>query len=494
MGICPCSRDDHRSPEGDKGESLVNLVVKDAALGNETAQVGFHADELIVREVDPLSAYYRLLGQCKPDTLIRAEFAESQQPCVVRVSPKDTRSSPRRGTESMLRTLLTLDHPHALKVYEVCQDSKNVYVVMEAFDGGELGDYLSEQGYLLEQSAALVMQQVLSCLAQCHRLGLVHRSLDLQTLFFKEPPSEDSMHVKLGGFENYDVMEAKSQFSPSCFTAPEVQMRKVTEKSDIWSCGVLLYVLLSGRNPFENYESSSVSQKLKSKGFSFPPAIWSHVSQDAIDLILLMMNNRPEARPTAVQCLAHPWVRHFARIRTLKVGRLSSLDLRAGDVSIKKAVLYFMINRVIDESELAKLSMKFTSLDADGDGLLSQAELLAYFLESLPRDQAEAKVKKASVRLTTNMNDMLDYSEFLLSCYSVQSLLSHNNLKVAFDTLDRDGSGNISTLELRNFFRIQSSEGILQWKELTEEFDDSGDGEINFSDFEALITKTLKDE
>lgn len=486
MGICPCQRD--RAKDCGSLERLHSASGSNCQ--SDTALAGFRTDEVLIREVDPLASAYLLLAPLEANALVRAEFADSHTPCVIRVLPKHKGQSPVR--EQTLKSMLQLDHETALKVYEVCQDASNLYIVMESFDGGELGDYLAEQGYLQEKTAAHILSQVLTFLAHCHQLAIAHRDLDLQCIVFKEEPNEDTSSVKVMGLENFEIRGAES--APTCFTAPEVVAGAASEKADVWSCGVLLYILLSGRNPFENYECSSVLMKLKTKGFSFPPAIWGHVSQEAIDLILLTMNSRPEARPSAKQCLAHPWIRHFSRLRTLLAHTANThIDLWACETSIKKSVLYFMINRVIDEAELAKLSAKFTELDRDGDGFITQSELLAYFGETMSLEQAISETRKIMLRLESNTHGFIDYSEFLLASFPSEILLSHKHLKTTFDALDRDCSGKISATELRSFFRIQSAESLSKWQEMTQEVRCSEDGELDFSEFEALMTKALED-
>jgi calcium-dependent protein kinase len=144
--------------------------------------------------------------------------------------------------------------------------------------------------------------------------------------------------------------------------------------------------------------------------------------------------------------------------------------------------------RVLDDLEITRLSQVFSAIDTSCDGILSQDELVLAFRASISPEQAEREVDKLLKRLDKNQNGEVDYSEFLLSALPCERLLTRANLRLAFRALDKDGSGQLSLAELKAFFRINSKPGSMeQWKRLVAGVDSSGDGEISFEEFEALM-------
>ena len=476
MGICPCRRDQSGEPLYDALKIIPNQEQPDG-----------HPEKCPIKAVASFAALYTLQAPLDAGArILRAESVEGHKPCLVRILPKPGDGSLVLARISTLELLLKLDHPSLLKIYEVCQDEANLYIVSEPFEGGELEEYLQTKGYLAEKQAALVLHQVLTALTRCHQAGIIHRALDIQSLVLREPPSEEKIAVKVRGWENFEIMMENGELSFTWFTAPEMAKGECSPKCDIWSCGVIMYILLCGRPPFGSSKPSL--SRLKAKSLSFPPSIWSHVRRDAIDLIMMMLDERPEARPSALQCLAHPWIRHFSRMRSLssRPGRPSSADLRATGTSIRKGVLLFMIIRTTPDSELSRHSAAFNGLDKDGDGLITPDEFLSGLLDSLPKDRANSELSRLSFSPTAKIS----FSEYLLAAFDVETLISHDKMRTAFDTMEKNGAGNVMLVDLKLSLRVNPS-AEAQWKALIADLE-AEEHAISFSDFEALIIKALK--
>lgn len=152
---------------------------------------------------------------------------------------------------SEIKILQMLDHPNIVKLYEVYQDPKNIYMITEYLEGGELFDMILKSRNFNENIAAKIMKQVLSAVAYCHSKKIVHRDLKPENLLLA---SNDSFEIKVIDFGlSRTFSPDKSMYSKMgtpFYIAPEVLKKKYNEKCDIWSCGVILYILLSGNPPF----------------------------------------------------------------------------------------------------------------------------------------------------------------------------------------------------------------------------------------------------
>ena len=501
MGICPCGKDrDLTSIDRKQGSELGTAsfsseTTAGLTVGPSSPHVNLRADEQIIRLVGPISSYYRVISQLKSQggsRVVLSEYVGTHQRCIIQVVPKASYRHPKRVKTILFGQLRRLDHPNILKTYEMCQDDNYIYIVSEAYEGGELGDYLESEGFFSQSVAANVIAQILSIVMYCHNQGLVLGRLNLSCFVLKLVPQGGDLTVK---FVETDTTDLEDDDSPrhSIFSAPDEEL---TDKSDVWSCGVILYYLLSGRNPFENYRAPGYSRMLKYKGFSFPPAIWSHVNPEATALLLAMLNTRPQERPSIQECHAHPWIKRFVKESSVpsKVMRASLFYLQYNEDcrSLQEAIMRFIITRVLGDNEVAKRAKVFSALDKDCDGLISRSELLAGFRKVMPEKEAERVTDRVMFKVDRDLSGMIDYSEFMLLAFNKNKVLSKRNLKIAFSTLDRDGSGKVSVQELKHFFRINSTPGSLtQWKHLLAGVDSSGHGEIDFEEFQKFMTKAL---
>ena len=489
MGICPCARD--RDDSVPLPPAPLLSLEEDTLSGTrgeaqeEQLHVTLRAKETIIRLVGPLTSRYQRGNSLVCDggvEVFRATYLATGQDCVITQIPKQIYRSAKKAKSELFARLTKLDHPYVLKTYEVCQDNLHLYIVSESYYC-TLCEYITEVGRMSQVQAATAIEQVWSALAYCHNNGFVHGRVSMQSVVLKHPPKRERVTLKLTEFYRL----GNASFEKSIFSPPQPEMP--SEKTDVYSTGVILYILLSGRNPFERYKTTKV---LTCKGVSFPPTVWESVSQDAVKLIVTVLSERPEKRPSAMQCVTSLWVQKFTFEGSLasESVQLSAKRLRRRQeyASLKEAVMQFIITRIMQDSEIAKLAKHFSTLDTNSDGLISRDELLNCFRVVMAEGDAEREAQKVIAKADRNGNGVIDYSEFLISAFEEKRLLNKDSLRAAFATLDRDGNGRISIQELKHFFRLNSSPGSYhQWRQLIAEFDTSGDGEIDFSEFETMM-------
>ncbi|KAK2964485.1 putative serine/threonine protein kinase [Blattamonas nauphoetae] len=254
---------------------------------------------------------------------------ESQQPVAVKIID-NVKMIGNSGTADSSRILSEfhlmkqLDHPNIVKVYDGVPGAKSTYIVMELIRGGELFDLVARQK-LPEAHARYFFRQMLSAVLYMHQHGIVHRDLKPENIMLSGPcelgtfPPTSS--VKITDFGVSRVVGKGTFLGTLCGTpeyfAPEMfgQVRKCTKALDMWSLGVILFIMLSGYPPFSPDPNPSsrnrqaiMMEQITRGMYSFPEAYWKHVSPAAIDLTKRLMTVDPHARITAAEAAIHPWI------------------------------------------------------------------------------------------------------------------------------------------------------------------------------------------
>ncbi|VAH85316.1 unnamed protein product [Triticum turgidum subsp. durum] len=204
----------------------------------------------------------------------------------------------------ILRSFIDFIHPHIIRIYEVIETPKDIFVVMEYCQNGDLLDYIVEKRRLQEDVARRIFQQIMSAVEYCHTNMVVHRDLKPENLLV-----DSKYNVKLADFGLSNVMHDGHFLKTSCgsinYAAPEVISGELYAgpEVDVWSCGVILYALLCGAVPFDDDNISKLFNKIKG-GFYILP---NHLSDLAMDLIPRMLIVDPMKRITTCEIRDHPW-------------------------------------------------------------------------------------------------------------------------------------------------------------------------------------------
>ncbi|GLV31833.1 Ribosomal protein S6 kinase II [Carabus blaptoides fortunei] len=215
-----------------------------------------------------------------------------------------------------IEILLRYQHPGVVQLRGVYEEGTRVYLVTELLRGGELVDYILQKGRLNEAEAAAILRQLVTTVAYLHEHGVVHRDLKpANVLFASENKEADSIKICDMGFAKQLRADNGLLMTP-CYTAnfvaPEVLKRQGYDAAcDIWSLGVILYVMLAGHCPFASGPGdspSSILARISSGRLELDDAEWRHVSREARELLATMLHVAPQKRPTATQLVQHSWL------------------------------------------------------------------------------------------------------------------------------------------------------------------------------------------
>jgi calcium-dependent protein kinase len=265
-------------------------------------------------------------------------------------------------------------------------------------------------------------------------------------------------------------------------------------KCDIWSAGVITYILLSGSPPFNGQSDQEIMKKVRSGHFSFDDKCWASISDKGKDFISKLLTYKPDLRPSAEQALKHPWIAELSHIKvdeSLALNALTNLNRFKVDQTLKQATYAFIASQLLSKQEKDNLARVFKAFDKNGDGKLSMDEVKEGYLEHYGKIMSDEEVEKMFAAVDTDGSGFIDYSEFVVAAMNESQLTTNDKLQAAFKMFDKDGSGIITADEIKevlqfggtNTLNAQAIDAIIK------QVDENGDGEISFEEFVAMMKK-----
>ena len=385
-----------------------------------------------------------------------------------------------------------IDHPHVIKLYEIFEDNRYLYLVMEECSGGELFDRIIERinahKMFTEKEAALMFKQMMSAICYCHAAGICHRDLKPENLLFLGKESDSPLKVIDFGLSRIfqkDDHKMSTKVGTAYYVSPEVLLGNYDEKCDIWSSGVILYILLCGDPPFNGANDNEIYRKIQAKKYTFPSPQWDKVSSDAKDLIKHMLCD-PDKRYTAEEVLKHTWVNNLAPNSPEVVLNLNTDSMKnyTNSNKLKKAVLTFIASR-LKEDDIKELKEIFMNLDKNKDGTLTLEEIKEG-IEQLKDSNINAEEIFKSI--DTDSSGVINYTEFLAATIDKKVYLKEERLYEAFKAFDTDSSGKISAQEIIKIMKADLSDADAI-ENMVKKFDTNGDGEIDYNEFILMMSK-----
>ncbi|PSS11451.1 Calcium-dependent protein kinase [Actinidia chinensis var. chinensis] len=223
------------------------------------------------------------------------------------VTPDDVRSV---KLEIEIMTRLS-GHPNVVDLKAVYEDEDYVHLVMELCVGGELFHQLEKHGRFSEYEARVLFRHLMKVVMYCHEKGIVHRDLKPENILLAT--KSFSSHIKLADFGLATYIKPGQTLHGTVgspfYIAPEVLAGGYNQAADVWSAGVILYILLSGMPPFWGKTKSKIFNAVRAADLCYPPDLWDHISVSAKDLVTGMLCIDPTTRLTAKQVLAHCWLK-----------------------------------------------------------------------------------------------------------------------------------------------------------------------------------------
>lgn len=280
---------------------------------------------------DKLDDHYELgdeLGRGRFSVVLLATNKTSGTKFAVKVVENTELEEPENleALKTEVEILRQLNHRNIVTLKEVVTTSDNTYIVMELLAGGELFNRIVEEGSFKEDVAKGLFAKCVAALEHLHSQNIVHRDIKPENILFT---AEGSYDIKLIDFGYAGKWTPEEELDGLCgtpdYVAPEILTWyeeedeegnviepngvKYGKSSDLWSMGVLLYVLLSGCSPFNAEEEAELLDKVRRAEYSFPDDEWKDISEDAKALIRGLLTKEPDKRFSLSQTKSHPWAK-----------------------------------------------------------------------------------------------------------------------------------------------------------------------------------------
>jgi calcium-dependent protein kinase len=450
--------------------------------------------------------------------------------------PLEHRHKYLRAMHDEIDILKTLKgHPNIVQLESVYEDKPTLYIVMEELSGGELFQRIVDRGQYKESDAAYVMKQLFSALKYMNEVHeIVHCDLKPDNILFKDKSEKSA--VKIIDFGMAKVLPKLQYLTHLCgtpyYTAPEVvKDRKFNHQCDMWSLGVIMYVMIFGYPPFyvdpEIYgkkERRAIYAKIK-RGFlpevrdtekhGFGPWFPSHipVSKDVRDLIANLLITDVADRYTANDALLHPWIVHQGKVPKPKkdgdavaaaddekaegdIGEdggkamLTALAKFSNTCQFKLIVIKLFKEQFMEmrPHHFATLEKMFEKMDEDGDGVVSfeEFERALSSVDGLELD--ERHIRSMFEELDTKSMRGIRFEDLLNAVVHDYLVACDERLYGAFSALDEDDDGYITIAELKA--KLKELDPLGEWDRAMKIIEDESleqDGKIDYQEFLVLL-------
>jgi len=405
-----------------------------------------------------------------------------------------------------IEILKEVDHPHIIDLVEVHEDIKYLHLITELCTGGELFDRIitktqSEEGHFSEKDAAKLVRDILDAINYCHtEKQIVHRDLKPENFLYLTDKDDSPIKIIDFGLSRHDDQNMgimKTKVGTPYYVAPEVLRRQYTKSCDIWSIGVITYILLCGYPPFYGDNDTQIFSAVRAGDFDFPSPDWDEISQNAKDFICALLKMDPSQRLSAEQALLHKWIMEqcYTSMKPAneKSRRISHQNRRSitfttfrGMERFKKAALSFIASR-LTKAEIGELESVFKAIDTDNDGIISMSEL-SDALKS-PRFDSSLITKLRELRDDLRIQGFMTikWKDFLTGTMDANLVKQDDKVREAFDFYC---TSNRPCIEMDDLVKVFGSESHAM--EIMGAVDLDKDGRISYDEFKNMMTSENK--
>lgn len=405
-----------------------------------------------------------------------------------RYALKTLRKDSGKSKDSKLLQILTeveihlgMDHPNIAQVKDVYESESTISMLTECCEGGELYASLQEKGVYSNDEAAEATRQMLGVVNHLHARSIVHRDLKLENFLYQgkdphaqmdkylkemqssngNPTETEAPQLKLIDFGFVRVWDPSKLMMTACgsaeYVSPDVLCGDgYTDKTDLWSIGVIVWMLLSGYPPFHGAKKEMISKIKSGRADWSHQSRWKNVSKDAQDFVRKLLDRDVDQRMDAAAALRHPWLSAAGprMDSALVVDRtFCSMQQYVAGSKLRRAALLLLVQQ-LDCEETRELRAAFVSLDRNSKGWLS-LEDFHRVMQDMEQSSNEShfndfdRPEDLFAALDTNGDRRIYYSDFVAATTRVCCKEHKRALKATFARMDADSSGSIGTSDLK---------------------------------------------
>jgi calcium-dependent protein kinase len=422
---------------------------------NEQSDMKIAKEAMIKINTDPITNYYLIisdLGNGSYGMVKKVKHKKLNEERAMKIVKKKSESS-----INEIEILKKISHPNIISIYEIFEDSKNYYIMSELLEGGELFEEITNRGSFSEVDAAKIMKQLLTSVNYLHNKNIVHRDLKPENIMMV-CRHNTNFEIKLIDFGTAKIMDPKDEkltkfIGTSYYIAPEVLAENYDEKCDVWSAGVILYILYCGYPPFNGASNLDIYHAIKYSSPSFVGEEWRDVSKEAIDLIVSMLTKNPSKRLSAEQCLNHVWFQKMDELEKealqknkVKFNPLKALKKMTDFVTenkFKQTVIQFISTQFNLKEEEASLKNLFEQFDNERKGIISKEVFSEVLAKYFGENEAKFFAEKIFSNIDNDGNGEISYNEFISSIIDKKMLEKNNRIEKAFRMMDKVKYNNL---------------------------------------------------
>ena len=404
-----------------------------------------------------------------------------------------------------INILMKMDHPNIVKIFEFYNSPTHYYLITEYCPGGCLYDLIvKNNGPFTEIQASYIMHQLFSVVNYCHKMKIIHRDLKPENILVNK--NENGLiKIKICDFgtslcfKRGDIQD--KVVGSIYYIAPEVLKKKYNSKCDLWSCGVIMYILLTGVPPFAGSNNVSIMKKILAG--EYDKTRLNKRCKACNDLIGKLLEKDISKRIRADAALRHKWFQIYksleirvdiedpkiieAYLRNLKNYKKSS--------EIQEIALAYLVHNHPELEEVDNACKLFGMIDKKGNGKITKEELYNGLSPFYKNENLKEEIDKIFENLVVNGSIYLDYEEFVRAAIDKSIFLTEDSMKFAFNYFDKDGKGEITIDDLASIFSDDdnSKNELKKIKKMIKNVSSNNDEKIKFKDFCDIMKAFIND-
>ena len=385
--------------------------------------------------------------------------------------------------------LSELDHPNIVNYFGTFEDDFYIHIIMEYLKGDDLFKVISVRNYtgFDEQDMSTIIFQLLKALIFIHSKNIVHRDIKPENILFSNKNDFSSLKLIDFGLATQKKTDNKTVGTPY-YMAPEMIKGKFSPKSDIWSVGIIIYLMLTDKFPFVKTKEYDVFEMIENCKYNTKLLDDCECSDEAKDLVKKILVKDPDKRPTANEVMEHLWIKKHLKKRDsnlINKDTLGTLKEFAKKNALQKEIYYFLA-KIHKEKEILNLKQLFNELDTDNSGCLSMVEIRKGF-KSLGIDINESDLENIWEGLDFHKDGEVNYTEFLAAMMSTYKFTKEENLWIVFNYLKESNSKN-DYISIENLINMCNSMNLpINEVEIRKNLDGYKPDKLNFDDFKEIM-------
>ena len=400
-----------------------------------------------------------------------------------------------------INILKKMDHPNIIKIFEFYIDIDNYYLITEYCGGGDLFD-TAKATKLNEYQVAYIMFQLFSALNYCHKRKIIHRDLKPENILISKNEN-NFIRIKICDFGTSQIFkkgEMQKEFVGSVYyIAPEVIKEKYNFKCDLWSCGIIMFILLTQKIPFCGEEDDEILRNILTQKYDTKRL--EKFSDNTKDLVSKLLEKDINKRINAEQALEHKYFEEF-KVKDLlneikdkkKVEKfIENLKNYKRKSILQETILAYLIHNFPQLEEISDACKLFDKIDYKGNGQINYEDLYIGLSVILENDKLRNDIEAIFANLDTDKNNYIGYEEFVRGAIDKNCFLDEKILQFAFNFFDKNKKGVITINELSCIFKnhILTKDITEGLQKIISEVDEDGNGQITYDKFCKLMKNLI---